>query len=559
MNWEIREQPSKDKLEELQSNLNIPEFICTLLLQRNIDSLKLAQGYFRPNLDELHDPFLMKDMDKTVNRLIRGIKGREKIMILGDYDVDGTTSVSMLYDYFKKKALDPIYYIPDRYKEGYGVSEESIDYAAENNVSILITIDCGIKANDKIESANNKGIDVIICDHHIPDTNIPKAYSIINPNQNKCDYPFKGLCGCGIGFKLISAIEKKTKGNEDINEYLDLVAIATIADQMPMINENRTIVHHGLKVLNKNPRAGFHFFIRSINRDLVESDISFNIGPRINASGRMKSGMMSVQLMTEKDTNKAYKIAQEIESINLLRRAKEKEVTDEAIKKTDPLKFTNIVYGDDWNKGVLGIAASRLVDKFYKPTIVLTLENDTYTGSARSVPNFDLYDAIDSGKEYLDQYGGHKYAAGLSIKEHNLKSFIDHFESYVKSAMQNQMFTKTIGYDIEINLSEINESNFKILSRMSPFGLSNYKPIFRTNNCSGAGNIRLMGKEKTHIKFEIKDSQDYKIQAIGFNMSEHYEQINNQETFDILYTISRNTFNNSAATLELNLKSISFK
>ena len=559
MNWEIREQPSKDKLEELQSNLNIPEFICTLLLQRNIDSLKLAQGYFRPNLDELHDPFLMKDMDKTVNRLIRAIKGREKIMILGDYDVDGTTSVSMLYDYFKKKALDPIYYIPDRYKEGYGVSEESIDYAAENNVSILITIDCGIKANDKIESANNKGIDVIICDHHIPDTNIPKAYSIINPNQNKCDYPFKGLCGCGIGFKLISAIEKKTKGNEDINEYLDLVAIATIADQMPMINENRTIVHHGLKVLNKHPRAGFHFFIRSINRDIVESDISFNIGPRINASGRMKSGMISVQLMTEKDINKAYKIAQEIESINLLRRAKEKEVTDEAIEKTDPVKFTNIVYGDDWNKGVLGIAASRLVDKFYKPTIVLTLENDTYTGSARSVPNFDLYDAIDSGKEYLEQYGGHKYAAGLSIKEHNLKSFIDHFESYVKSAMQNQMFTKTIGYDIEINLSEINESNFKILSRMSPFGLSNYKPIFRTNNCSGTGNIRLMGKERTHIKLEIKDSQDYKIQAIGFNMSEHYEQINNKETFDILYTISRNSFNNSVATLELNLKSISFK
>ena len=558
MNWKIKEQPGKEILEDLHSKLNIPKFICTLLLQRNIDSLKLAQAYFRPNLDELHDPFLMKDMDKTVDRLTRAIESNEKIMILGDYDVDGTTSVSMLYNYFKKKALDPIFYIPDRYKEGYGVSDESIDFAEENNVSLLITIDCGIKANDKIESANTRGIDVIICDHHIPDNNIPKAYSIINPNQNQCDYPFKGLCGCGIGFKLISAIEKKTGGNEDVNQYLDLVAIATIADQMPMINENRAIVYHGLKVLNKNPRPGFHFFIRSINRDIIESDISFNIGPRINASGRMKSGMISVQLMTENETNKAYKIAQEIESINLLRRAKEKEVTDEAIKKTDPLKFTNVVYGNDWNKGVLGIVASRLVDRFYKPTIVLALEDGTYTGSARSVPNFDLYNAIDSGKEYLDQYGGHKYAAGLSIKQENLQSFIDHFESYVKNSMQNQMFTKTISYDIEINLSDINESNFKLLSRMSPFGLSNYKPIFRTNNCFGAGNLRLMGKEKTHIKFEIKDSQDFKIQAIGFNMSEYYEQINNKESFDILYTISRNTFNN-LSSIELNLKSIGFK
>ena len=558
MNWKSKEQPGKEILEELHSKLNIPKFICTLLLQRNIDSLQLAQAYFRPNLDELHDPFLMKDMDKTVDRLTRAIERNEKIMILGDYDVDGTTSVSMLYDYFKKKTLDPIFYIPDRYKEGYGVSDQSIEFAEENNVSLLITIDCGIKANDKIESANTKGIDVIICDHHIPDNNIPKAYSIINPNQNKCDYPFKGLCGCGIGFKLILAIEKKMGGNEDVNQYLDLVAIATIADQMPMINENRAIVYHGLKVLNKNPRPGFHFFIRSINRDIIESDISFNIGPRINASGRMKSGMISVELMTENNTNKAYRIAQEIESINLLRRAIEKEVTDEAIKKTDPLKFTNVVYGNDWNKGVLGIVASRLVDRFYKPTIVLALEDGTYTGSARSVPNFDLYNAIDSGKEYLDQYGGHKYAAGLSIKQENLQSFIDHFESYVKNSMQNQMFTKTITYDIEINLSDINESNFKLLSRMSPFGLSNYKPIFRTNNCFGAGNLRLMGKEKSHIKFKIKDSQDFEILAIGFNMSEHYEQINNKEPFDILYTISRNTFNNSTS-IELNLKSIRFK
>ena len=325
-----------------------------------------------------------------------------------------------------------------------------------------------------------------------------------------------------------------------------------------MINENRTIVHHGLKEFNNNPRPGFHFFIRSINRKIVESDIAFNIGPRINASGRMKSGMISVKLMTENDTNAAYKTAQEIESINLLRRAKEKEVTEEAIKKTDPLKFTNVVYGSNWNKGVLGIVASRLVDKFYKPTIVLNLEEKMYTGSARSIANFDIYDAIQSGKEYLDQYGGHKYAAGLSIKEENLKDFIDHFESYVKNAMNNKMFTKTIGYDTEIDLSDINESNFKILSRMSPFGLSNYRPIFRTNNCCGTGNLRLIGKEKTHIKFEISDSKDNKIQALGFNMSEYYQQINNKQHFDILYSISRNTFNNSSS-LELTIKAINFK
>ena len=558
MDWKISKQPETEILKELQSNLNIPEFICTLLLQRNIDSLESAQKYFRPNLNELHDPFLMKDMDRTVDRLIQAIDSSEKIMILGDYDVDGTTSVSMLYDYFIKKTLEPIYYIPDRYKEGYGVSEESIAFAADQKVSLIITIDCGIKAHDEIEAANTKGIDVIICDHHIPDDSIPKAYSIINPNQKNCDYPFKGLCGCGIGFKLISAIEKKSGGSEETNQYLDLVAIATIADQMPMINENRTIVHHGLKELNNNPRPGFHFFIRSINRNIVESDISFNIGPRINASGRMKSGMLSVKLMTENDTNAAYKIAQEIESINLLRRSKEKEVTEEAIKKTDPLKFTNVVYGNNWNKGVLGIVASRLVDKFYKPTIVLTLADKLYTGSARSISNFDIYDAIQSGKEYLDQYGGHKYAAGLSIKEENLKGFINHFESYVKEAMDNKMFTKTIGYDTEIELSDINESNFKILSRMSPFGLSNYRPIFRTNNCCGTGNLRLIGKEKTHIKFEVSDSEDNKIQALGFNMSEHYQQINNKQHFDILYTISRNTFNNSSS-LELSIKAISFK
>ena len=558
MDWKISKQPETEILKELQSNLNIPEFICTLLLQRNIDSLESAQKYFRPNLNELHDPFLMKDMDRTVDRLIQAIDSSEKIMILGDYDVDGTTSVSMLYDYFIKKTLEPIYYIPDRYKEGYGVSEESIAFAADQKVSLIITIDCGIKAHDEIEAANTKGIDVIICDHHIPDDSIPKAYSIINPNQKNCDYPFKGLCGCGIGFKLISAIEKKSGGPEETNQYLDLVAIATIADQMPMINENRTIVHHGLKEFNNNPRPGFHFFIRSINRNIVESDISFNIGPRINASGRMKSGMISVKLMTENDTNAAYKIAQEIESKNLLRRAKEREVTEEAIKKTDPLKFTNVVFGNNWNKGVLGIVASRLVDKFYKPTIVLTLAEKMYTGSARSISNFDIYDAIQSGKEYLDQYGGHKYAAGLSIKEENLKNFIDHFESYVKNAMDNKMFTKTIGYDTEIDLSDINESNFKILSRMSPFGPSNYRPIFRTNNCCGTGNLRLIGKEKTHIKFEISDSKDNKIQALGFNMSEYYQQINNKQHFDILYSISRNTFNNSSS-LELTIKAISFK
>ena len=270
MDWKISKQPETEILKELQSNLNIPEFICTLLLQRNIDSLESAQKYFRPNLNELHDPFLMKDMARTVDRLIQAIDSSEKIMILGDYDVDGTTSVSMLYDYFIKKTLEPIYYIPDRYKEGYGVSEESIAFAADQKVSLIITIDCGIKANDQIESANTKGIDVIICDHHIPDDSIPKAYSIINPNQKNCNYPFKGLCGCGIGFKLISAIEKKSGGSEEVNQYLDLVAIATIADQMPMINENRTIVHHGLKELNNNPRPGFHFFIRSINRNIVE-------------------------------------------------------------------------------------------------------------------------------------------------------------------------------------------------------------------------------------------------------------------------------------------------
>ena len=555
MDWKISKQPETEILKELQSNLNIPEFICTLLLQRNIDSLESAQKYFRPNLNELHDPFLMKDMDRTVDRLIQAIDSSEKIMILGDYDVDGTTSVSMLYDYFIKKTLEPIYYIPDRYKEGYGVSEESIAFAADQKVSLIITIDCGIKANDEIEAANTKGIDVIICDHHIPDDSIPKAYSIINPNQKNCDYPFKGLCGCGIGFKLISAIEKKSGGSEETNQYLDLVAIATIADQMPMINENRTIVHHGLKELNNNPRPGFHFFIRSINRNIVESDISFNIGPRINASGRMKSGMISVKLMTENDTNAAYKIAQEIESINLLRRSKEKEVTEEAIKKVDPLKFTNVVYGNNWNKGVLGIVASRLVDKFYKPTIVLTLEDKLYTGSARSISNFDIYDAIQSGKEYLDQYGGHKYAAGLTLKEDQYDAFKQKFEEVVSATTEKHLLTPEISIDSEINLNSVTPKFYRILKQLAPFGPGNMTPVFMTENLKDTGYGKCVGEDDKHLRVTVTQNGNDKIIGIGFGLGVKEALIKYRKSFKAVYSIDENQWNGKTS-LQLKLRDI---
>ena len=369
-NWIKIDQPTIDEVRSLQMDLKIPQFICSLLLQRGVNSLDKAKFFFRPELDSLHDPYLMKDMDKAVAR-INNAK-REKIMILGDYDVDGTTSTSMLYTYFKHRDFDLIYYIPDRYKEGYGVSLESIDYAEEHNIKLIITVDCGIKAVNQVEYSSSKGIDIIICDHHLPDIQLPKAYAVLNPKQTECDYPFKDLCGCGIAYKLITAHNLKSENKLNISSLLDFVALATVADMMPLVDENRVMVFHGLKEINNNPRLGLRNFLKSNNNKVDESKISFNIGPRINAAGRMKNGKIIVDLLVEEDANKAMSLSNEVEYLNLKRRATEKNVFESVVKKIDHSKYSNVIYGKKWSTGVLGIVASRIIEQSYKPAIIIT-------------------------------------------------------------------------------------------------------------------------------------------------------------------------------------------
>ena len=554
-NWIEREIPSKDDIKSLNDTLKIPEFICSLLLQRNINSLEKAKQFFRPNLDLLHDPFLMKDMLKVVE-MLEASKAK-KIMILGDYDVDGTTSTAMLFKYFENKGFNISYYIPDRYQEGYGVSLESIEYAEKNNFSIIITVDCGIKAVDQVDLAKSKGIEVIICDHHLPAEELPKAYGIVNPKQLDCDYPFKDLCGCGIAFKLITAHNLISDHSCDIFEFTDFVALATISDMMPLIDENRILVFYGLKRINENPRIGLINFLKSINSKIDESKVSFNIGPRINAAGRMKSGKIIVDLLVQEDRNKASIMSNEVEFLNQNRRATEKNVLQEAVKQINKNSFTNIVYSEKWSKGVLGIVASRLIDQSYKPTIVMT-DSDTelLTGSVRSVSGFDVHEALSKCADNIFQFGGHKYAAGLKVKKSNFKDFKVQFENTVKKTVDEEMFRKTFSYDILLHFSEITHENVKIISRMSPFGLGNNKPVFRTNNCFLDYKLKFIGKESQIVKSKIKDESGKELSFICFDKKETL--INANSTFDILYTISINSYSGKEE-IELTIREIYIK
>ena len=551
-NWIEREIPSKDDIKSLNDTLKIPEFICSLLLQRNINSLEKAKQFFRPNLDLLHDPFLMKDMLKVVE-MLEASKAK-KIMILGDYDVDGTTSTAMLFKYFENKGFNISYYIPDRYQEGYGVSVESIEYAEKNNFSIIITVDCGIKAVDQVDLAKSKGIEVIICDHHLPAEELPKAYGIVNPKQSDCDYPFKDLCGCGIAFKLITAHNIISDHSCDVFEFTDFVALATISDMMPLIDENRILVFYGLKRINENPRIGLINFLKSINSKIDESKVSFNIGPRINAAGRMKSGKIIVDLLVQEDRKKASIMSNEVEFLNQNRRATEKNVLQEAVKQINKNSFTNIVYSEKWSKGVLGIVASRLIEQSYKPTIVMTnSDTELLTGSVRSVSGFDVHKALSKCADNIFQFGGHKYAAGLKVKKSNFKDFKVQFENTVKKTVDEEMFRKIFSYDILLHFSEITHENVKIISRMSPFGLGNNKPVFRTNNCFLDYKLKFIGKESQIVKSKIKDESGKELSFICFDKKETL--INANSTFDILYTISINSYSGKEE-IELTIREI---
>ena len=554
-NWIEKEQLEEDILQSLKKDLKIDDFICTLLLQREVDSLKKAQNFFRPDINLLHDPFLMKDMKKVVEK-IQNLK-EHRIMILGDYDVDGTTSTAMLYKYFKNMGYDLLYYIPDRYEEGYGVSEKAIEYAEINKVSLIITVDCGIKAIHQVDLSNSKNIEVVICDHHLPGEQVPNAFGILNPKQENCHYPFKELCGCGIAYKLITAHNSFTESSIDTSIFLDFVALATISDMMPLIDENRIMVFHGLNVINSKPRIGLRNFLKSINGKIDESKISFNIGPRINAAGRMKTGKIIVDLLIEEDINRANILSNNVEFLNQNRRRIEKSVVDEALMQIDNQRYTNIVYGEGWNQGVLGIVASRLIESSYKPTVVLTESNDKIlTGSVRSVKDYDVYKSLSDCQDNLLQYGGHKYAAGLKLKKSNFDIFKNQFESIVKDSVGNKMFTRSFHYDLLIDFSKLTIENIKIIQRMAPFGLGNKRPVFRTNNCYIDSKLKFLGKDQQIVKSIIKDKYETKLSFICFDKKS--DLVGLKSPFDILYNVNLNTFSGQE-TVELTIRELYIK
>ena len=554
-NWIAKEQAKKDRIQSLKKDLKIEDFLCSLLLQREVNSLKKAKEFFRPDINSLHDPFLMKDMKKIVEKI--DDSREERIMILGDYDVDGTTSTAMLYTYFKNINYDVLYYIPDRYNEGYGVSEKAIEYAEKNKVSLIITVDCGIKAINQVQISNSKNIEMIICDHHLPGDQIPNAFGILNPKQKNCKYPFKDLCGCGIAYKLITAHNSLLENSIDITVFLDFVALATISDMMPLIDENRTMVFHGLNVLNSKPRIGLRNFLKSINGRIDESKISFNIGPRINAAGRMKTGKIIVDLLVEEDITQANIISNEVEFLNQNRRRIEKNVVDEALKRIDNERFTNVVYGEGWNQGVLGIVASRIIEKSYKPTIVMTESNeDVLTGSVRSVKDYDVYQSLSDCKDNIIQYGGHKYAAGLKIKKSKFDIFKNQFEDIVKDSVGQTMFKRSFSYDLLIDFSKLTIENIKMIKRMAPFGLGNKRPVFRTNNCFIDSKLKFLGKEDQIVKSKIKDKNGSQLSFICFDKKS--ELVDLQSPFDVLYNVNLNSFSGQEI-IELTLREIFIK
>jgi single-stranded-DNA-specific exonuclease len=563
MRWNLKEEPNPLKIEKLAKELQVENTIAKLLVLRNIETYDAAKTFFRPSLDDLHDPFLMKDMDLAVQRIENAIANNENIMVFGDYDVDGTTSVSLVSSYLKKYYKNVVTYIPDRYEEGYGISYKGIDFASDNNISLIIALDCGIKAIDKVNYASAKKVDFIICDHHRPGDQLPKAAAVLNPKRVDCNYPFDELCGCGVGFKLIQALgENKGLKIDDFVPYLDLVATAIAADIVPVTGENRTLAYFGMQVINQNPRTGIKALIDQIKRPILNiTDVVFTIAPRINAAGRMKSGNHAVQLLTETDFDKAKQFAVNIEKYNLDRRETDKQITAEAhrqiITNKEENKFTTVVFDKDWHKGVIGIVASRLIEKYYRPTLVFTKSGDFLAASARSVKGFDVYNALEQCSEFIEQFGGHKYAAGLTLKPEHYQKFKDKFEEVVKTTIPKELLEQEISIDASIYLENITPKFHRIIKQFGPFGPRNMKPVFLSSGLRDNGYGKKVGAEGNHLKLNIISGSDNKTyNAIGFNLGDKIELINNGQSFDAVYTLEENTWN-EITSIQLNIKDIS--
>jgi single-stranded-DNA-specific exonuclease len=562
MRWTLKPKPSEDQVKRLAQELNVEELVATLLIQRGIETFDQARLFFRPTLEDLHDPYLMKDMDKAVSRIEKAISNQENILVFGDYDVDGTTAVSLVSAYLKSYYPKVATYIPDRYDEGYGISFKGIDFADDNGFSLIIALDCGIKSINHITYAKERNIDFIICDHHRPGDSLPDAVAVLDPKRNDCTYPYDELCGCGIGFKLIQALgQNRNQTIDDLVPYLDLVATAIAADIVPMTGENRILAHFGLQVINTNPRPGIKALIHQIKKQTLDiTDVVFIIAPRINAAGRIKHGNHAVELLSEFDFEQAQEFASEIEIYNSERKDLDKKITIEALNQIIENKeekcFTTLVFQEDWHKGVIGIVASRLIETYYRPTLVFTKSGDKYAASARSVKGFDIYNALESCSEHLEQFGGHMYAAGLTLVPENYVNFKAAFEKVVQETIPIDLLTPEISIDAEINLSNITPKLLRILKQFEPFGPQNMTPVFLTKKVYDTGYGKAIGQNEEHLKLFVKQSQmEDGMAAIGFGLGNKIETIKKRKPFDVIYSIDENEWNGNLS-LQLRVKDI---
>jgi len=561
--WIYKPLPSKEQIENFGKALNLNPYLTSILLQRDIIDLKSAKDYFRPSLNQLHDPFLMMDMGRAVERLQQALQQKEKILIYGDYDVDGTTAVSLVYNYLHKFHDACEIYIPDRNKEGYGISQAGVEWAEENNYTLIIALDCGIKATDMVLLANHKGIDFIICDHHLPDEKIPNAVAVLDPKRKDCTYPYQELSGCGLGFKLIQAFARRYRKEEEVFEFLDLVAVSIASDIVPITGENRVLTYFGLKKLNENPMPGLKALkeISQLRGELDISGIVFTLGPRINAAGRVAHGSAAVDLLTADSEEEAMKRAQAVNVNNDLRREFDMSITEEAFAMIESdltlrTAKSTVLFKNTWHKGVIGIVAARCIEKYYRPTVILTESNNKITGSARSVSGFNLYEAMESCSDLLEKFGGHKYAAGLTMNAGNLTAFQQRFEEVVSKSITEDMLTPVIEVDVPILFDKITPKFLSVLKQMAPFGPENQKPVFEASRVYVMSSLTSF-KEK-HIRFLAgQEGNENVFQAVGFDLAEYYDRLAKGGTCSMVFTIEENVFNGNTTT-QLRIKDMKF-
>ena len=565
--WIIKPPGNPAEVGVLTDELGIHPMLANLLVQRGINSFETARAFFRPNLDDLHDPFLMQDMATAIDRIENALEAGEKIMVYGDYDVDGTTAVSLVYSFFREETAHIDFYIPDRYTEGYGISFKGIDQAKAQGCTLIIALDCGIKAIEQVAYANQHGIDFIICDHHLPGETLPDAVAVLDPKRPDCNYPYDNLCGCGIGFKLLQAFcQRYDYRFERLLPSLDLVAIAIAADIVPIDGENRILAYHGLRQVNAAPRAGIRMMreLAKSKKEMTITDLVFVVGPRINAAGRMDHGRNAVKLLTTADLVEVETIAKSVDDSNTQRRGVDQDITTQALQRMQEdqevhARFSTVLYDPQWHKGVIGIVASRLMENYYRPTILLTGGDGIATGSARSIKNFNIYEGLKACSDLLEEFGGHQYAAGLKVKEENIPAFIQRFEEVVRERVTQDDLVPTLIADGELDLSGVTPKFYRILRQMAPFGPGNRTPVFLSKKLIDAGKSRLVGSEKDHLKLDVAQANNKtcRQQGIAFGMGHHYHKMEAGNTFDALYCIDENEWQGQVS-IQLRVKDIKF-